>query len=84
MTDKLYYKIMDWKMQIYTGLRNAHNKLWDYYLKTYKSEGYVYAIATILNPQSKLEQFKKASWIGDDKDWVGLYHQVFLDVFKHY
>lgn len=82
--DKLHRKTIDWKLQIRTGLENAHNKLREYYSKTYKSEGYVYAIATILNPQSKLEQFKKASWIEDDEDWVNIYHQVFINVFKHY
>ena len=26
----------------------------------------------------------KASWIDDKEDWVALYHQVFIRVFKHY
>ena len=47
---KLQQKRIKWKVKIQTGLENAYQKLHEYYCWTYKSEGYVYAIATILNP----------------------------------
>ena len=81
---KLQRKRIEWKVKIRTGLENAHQKLREYYRQTYKSEGYVYAIATILNPRSKLDQFMEASWIDDKEDWVALYRQVFIRVFEHY
>lgn len=81
---KLQRKRVDWKLRIRAGLENAHQKLREYYSRTYKSEGYVYAIATILNPRSKLQHFSKASWIDDKDNWAALYHQAFVNIFEHY
>ena len=41
-------------------------------------------MATILNPQSKLSHFAKASWLDDQDDWVAIYHQAFVKVYEHY
>ena len=41
-------------------------------------------MATILNPQSKLSHFTKASWLDDQDDWVAIYHQAFVKVYEHY
>ncbi|KAE8331706.1 hypothetical protein BDV39DRAFT_200851 [Aspergillus sergii] len=45
------------------------------------SEGYLYAIATILGPMSKLEKTRKEPWIDDDIDWYQEYGHVFEKVF---
>ncbi|KAE8314150.1 hypothetical protein BDV41DRAFT_575993 [Aspergillus transmontanensis] len=48
------------------------------------SEGYLYAIATILDPMSKLEKTRKEPWIDDDIDWYQEYRHVFEKVFDLY
>ena len=83
-SDKLQWKRIEWKIKIQNNLENAHQKFCGYYNQIYKSEGYVYAIATMLNPQSKLEHFSTASWIDDKDDWAAMYHQTFVEVFEHY
>ena len=82
--NKLQCKRIEWKVKIQNDLGNAHQKLQHYYSATYQSEGYIYVMATILNPQSKLSHFAKASWLDDWDDWVAIYHQAFVKIYEHY
>jgi hypothetical protein len=66
------------------GPRDAHQKLRKYYRRTYQAEGYIYAIATILDPMAKLEKFKKGPWLVDETDWHTEYRRVFEKVFDLY
>ena len=77
-------KQVDWKVKLRLGVKQAYEKLWSYYSCTYKEEGYIYAIATILNPVAKLQAFITASWIEDGKDWAGTYQEIFIKIFKYY
>lgn len=77
-------KRIAWKVKLQKGLDRAHDKLREYYSQTYETEGYIYAIATILNPATKLSAFKKASWLEDGVDWADKYHTVFVQVFELY
>jgi hypothetical protein len=82
--DRLSWKRAPWKKQILAGLEDAHQKLRKYYQRTYQAEGYLYAIATILDPTSKLEKFRTGAWADDDIDWHGEYWRVFENVFDFY
>ncbi|EAU30716.1 predicted protein [Aspergillus terreus NIH2624] len=82
--NRLRNKRASWKQQILEGLEEAHKKLRKYYRRTYQAEGYIYAIATILDPTSKLEKFKTATWLDDDTDWYQKYRTVFEKVFHFY
>ncbi|OAL68712.1 hypothetical protein A7D00_7370 [Trichophyton violaceum] len=92
---KLKSKRVPWKVTLYTGIRAAREKLSTYYAQTNKAQGYLYAMATILDPKSKLQTFNKASWreeaedLGDgspeaDIDWAQEYRQCFEDIFSYY
>lgn len=80
----LQQKKISWKERLCHGLQQAHEKLRAYYSKTYQDEGYLYAIATILNPASKLKIFSSASWIDDGTDWVQVYQRVLTKIFEYY
>jgi hypothetical protein len=82
--DRLSRKRAPWKQQIRDGLLDAHQKLRKYYKRTYEAEGYIYAIATILDPMSKLEKFKKAARVDEDVNWHDKYRRVFENVFDFY
>jgi hypothetical protein len=82
--DRLSRKRAPWKQQIRDGLHDAHQKLRKYYKRTYQTEGYIYAIAAILDPMSKLEKFKKAAWVDEDVNWHDKYRRVFENVFDFY
>ena len=82
--ETLQRKQISWKERLCSGLHQAHRKLRLYYSKTYQDEGYLYAIATILNPAAKLEKFTTASWIDDGTNWIEVYQQVFSQVFEYY
>jgi hypothetical protein len=67
------------------GLEAARAKLSKYYLHTYKAQGDIFAIATILDPASKLQYFKGEEW--DDNGevhWYARYCGIFNKVFMHY
>jgi Domain of unknown function (DUF4413) len=82
--NRLSQKRAPWKKQIRDGLEKAREKLQKYYARTYQAEGYLYAIATILNPMCKLETFKGPTWKEDDIDWHMEYRRVFEKVFHYY
>lgn len=82
--NRLARKRAPWKKEILQGLEDAHQKLRKYYHRTYQAEGYIYAIATVLDPMSKLEKFKKGAWLDDDTDWYLEYRTVFEKVFYFY
>lgn len=77
-------KQVDWKAKLCQGVDRAHEKLRSYYSQTYESQGYLYAIATILNPATKLHAFTTASWIEAGKDWAAHYREIFTKVFEYY
>ena len=81
---RLKNKKASWKQQILEGLQEAHKKLRKYYQQTYQAAGYIYAIATILDPTSKLEKFKTATWLDDGTDWYQEYRTIFEKVFHFY
>jgi hypothetical protein len=73
--DKLRRKTTPWKRMMFEALQNAQKKLAKYYKETTGQLGALYGIATILNPQSKIEYFEKGSWENETDDtgrpWVG-------------
>ncbi|OJJ98579.1 hypothetical protein ASPACDRAFT_62071 [Aspergillus aculeatus ATCC 16872] len=69
------HKIYDIYNNLFDHLDHSINRL---------AEGYIYAIATILDPMSKLEKFKKDAWLDDDTDWYLEYRTVFKKVFYFY
>lgn len=71
-------------MKLHCGVDRAHEKLRCYYSQTYENQGYIYAIATILNPATKLHAFTTASWIEHGKDWAAHYREIFTKVFEYY
>jgi hypothetical protein len=67
------------------GLEAARTKLSKYYSRTYKAQGDIFAIATILDPASKLQYFKGEEWNDDGEvDWHARYRGIFIRVFMHY
>lgn len=56
-TQSLNKKKMPWKRAMYDALLAAKQKLRDYYDKTYRDHGFLYATGTMLAPQYKLSAF---------------------------
>ncbi len=81
---RLRRKRTPWKSQVCGALDAALAKHLEYYNRTYRTEGYVYAIASILDPSKKMTAFDDESWKDDATDWKTLYGTVFKEVFTHY
>lgn len=82
---RLLNKQFRWKKILYKGLEAAQDKLRKYYQDTYEFHGDMYAIATILNPCSKLEGFRGASWSNDrGRNYTRRYKEKLTEVYTYY
>lgn len=75
--DQLRRKKARWQITMRTALEYAIQKLRDYYAKTDKAHGDLYAIATIMAPQNKLDYFS-------GKDWKGPYREQYRESLEKY
>jgi hypothetical protein len=66
---------------ILSALYAAKTKLSQYYSKTDSIPGDLFAIATMLTPQNKLQFFLGKDW---DDGWRDRYRQSFVDYFEPY
>jgi hypothetical protein len=67
---KLARKRIQWKVQMWAGIREAHKKLSEYYSQTQGQIGHQYAIASILSPVQLLHTFEGPAWEGSN--WVSM------------
>jgi hypothetical protein len=75
--DQLRRKKARWQITMRTALEYATQKLRDYYAETDKAHGDLYAIATIMAPQNKLDYFS-------GKDWKGPYREQYRESLEKY
>ncbi|KAF4219054.1 hypothetical protein CNMCM5878_003909 [Aspergillus fumigatiaffinis] len=61
-TQSLSRKTTPWKRAMYDALLAAKQKLRDYYDKTYRDHGFLYATGTMLAPQYKLSAFSDTEY----------------------
>jgi hypothetical protein len=80
---RLEKKQEPWKRDLCGALDAAYAKLSKYYRRTYESEGYLYAMATILSHRQKLKEFQSKEW-ADECDWFVEYGNIFRKLFHHY
>jgi hypothetical protein len=66
-----------WQITMQTALEYATQKLRDYYAETDEAYGDLYAIATIMAPQNKLDFFS-------GKDWKGPYRKQYRESLEKY
>ncbi len=59
--ERLLRKQIPWKSQVCVALDAALAKHYDYYIKTYQTEDYVYAVTSILDSSKKLTAFDEES-----------------------
>ena len=84
LTRCLRQKQARWKQDLTTSLDAAYRKLRKYYRRTYTGHGYLYAMATMLAPQMKQQEFKRQLWADDEIDWYEEYTTVFQKLYDHY
>jgi hypothetical protein len=84
--EKLEKKKQPWKVEIYTALQSANEKLKQYYSATAGSDaGQLYGIAILLDPRKKSLTWQGSDWRGDDVDWEAHYWKMFESMYtKHY
>jgi hypothetical protein len=75
--DQLRRKKARWQITMRTALEYATQKLRNYYAETDKAHGDLYAIATIMAPQNKLDYFS-------GKDWKGPYREQYRKSLEEY
>ncbi|KAJ5215577.1 uncharacterized protein N7498_002009 [Penicillium cinerascens] len=76
-TTQLRRKKARWQMTMQTALEYATQKLRHYYAETDQAYGDLYAIATIMAPQNKLDFFS-------GKDWRGPYRKEYRESLEKY
>jgi hypothetical protein len=74
---RLRRKKARWQITIGTALEYATQKLRDYYAETDEAYGDLYAVATIMAPQNKLDFFS-------GKDWKGPYRKQYRESLEKY
>ena len=77
--EALELKRQPWKVLMRTALQNARTKLDEYYSMTCDHVGNIYAAATILAPEHKLDFFETEEW-DDDK---GRYYWVSISLSRY-
>jgi hypothetical protein len=75
--DQLRRKKARWQITMRTTLEYAAQKLRGYYAETDEAHGDLYAIATIMAPQNKLDYFS-------GKDWKGPYREQYRESLEKY
>jgi hypothetical protein len=73
-TQSLSRKMMLWKRAMYDALLAAKQKLRDYYDKTYRDYGFLYATGTMLTPQYKLSAFSDIEYSKCHSETLRHYH----------
>ena len=59
---QLQRKRVPWKQQMLTSLGASHSKLSEYYKKTDHMRGHIYAVCTMLSPDSRFQFFLSDNW----------------------
>ncbi|KAJ5120790.1 uncharacterized protein N7515_010178 [Penicillium bovifimosum] len=67
-----------WKQQMLSSLEASHAKLRDYYKETDKMRGHIYAVCTMLSPDSRFQFFLSDDW-ADAKELRDQYRVAFRD-----
>jgi hypothetical protein len=75
---QLQRKRVPWKQQMLTSLEASHAKLREYYKETDKIYGHIYAVCTILSPDSRFQFFLSDDW-ADAKELRDQYRIAFRD-----
>jgi hypothetical protein len=70
-----------WKQQMLSSLKAGRQKLDEYYSQTDEVRGHIYAIATMLAPDSRFQFFLSDDW---DKEWRDKYRISFRDALVPY
>jgi hypothetical protein len=83
-TRQLTRKKVAWKKVMLAALEAAKKKLSRYYSMTDEIHGDLYAIGTILSPQSKLQFFLGKDWDDTNEDWRARYRKSLEDRLEHY
>ncbi|KAJ5249580.1 hypothetical protein N7524_011896 [Penicillium chrysogenum] len=78
---QLQRKKVPWKQNMLTAPKAARQKLRDYYAKTEDMHGHLYAIGSILAPDTKLQFFSGPKW---ENNWRGIYRQSIGEYFEPY
>lgn len=73
---QLRRKKVPWKKSMLSALEAGQEKLSSYYNKTEQMHGNLYAMATILAPQHKLQFFSSKEWADDSQDWCEIYRKT--------
>jgi hypothetical protein len=79
--NQLRRKRVPWKKQMLTSLEAGRQKLDIYYSQTDNMPGHVYAIATMLAPDSKFQFFLSDDW---DQKWRDAYRKSFQEALVPY
>ncbi|CAG8425262.1 unnamed protein product [Penicillium salamii] len=67
-----------WKQQMLSSLEASYAKLRDYYKETDKMRGHIYAVCTMLSPDSRFQFFLSDDW-ADAKELRDQYRVAFRD-----
>ena len=78
MTQLRRKKIL-WKQQMLSSLEASHAALRDYYKETDEMRGHIYAVCTMLSPDSRFQFFLSNDWV-DSKEFHDQYRAAFRDV----
>jgi len=81
---RLKKKSTPWKQSMHDALLAAKQKLADYYNKTYRDHGFLYAIGTILAPQYKLSVFAEDEWSDGQNECQENYREHLKKCFRKY
>src|SRR5947207_12605478 len=76
-------KKKQWKRDLDEAIGAAYAKLSKYYRQTYTNLEYLYAMATILSPRHKLDEFRSPE-CQDERDWCEEYGMIFTKLFCYY
>jgi hypothetical protein len=75
---QLQRKRVVWKKQMLTSLEASHSKLSEYYEQTDHMRGHIYAVCTMLSPDSRFQFFLSDDW-ADAKELRDQYRVAFQD-----
>jgi len=72
--DQLKKKRILWKKQMLQSFEAGRQKLGDYYSQTDSVKGYIFAISTMVAPDSKFQFFQTDNW---EQEWRDIYRKSF-------
>jgi hypothetical protein len=79
--NQLRRKRVSWKKQMLNSLEAGRSKLVEYYSQTDNVRGHIYAISTMLSPDSRFQFFLSDDW---EKEWRDLYRASFQQALAPY